>query len=109
MNPTVFSIRYKPPWTDANNLEDLGDALEKELKTKIAEGHVLYDRDITMLAQRKDKNELALQLDDHSIALVQYDKTRKEEREQLRVIKIFRNEEDFWRLKLRNDILGIKD
>lgn len=104
LNPSVFNIRFKPPWTDANNLQDFGNTLEKELKTKISAGHVFYGIDFTILALRNDTNEIALELNDRSIALVQ-----NEVMNDFPVIKIFRNKKDFWRHKLRNDIPGVKD
>lgn len=109
LNPSVFSIRFKPPWTGYLDMEDQGDALEKEIKTIITASHVLSGLDFTILAMRNDINEIALELDDRSIALVQYDKDRKEEIKELQVLQIFRNKEDFWKRKLRKDILGEKD
>lgn len=104
LNPSVFEICFKPPWTDTYDLEDAGVALEKELKPKITAGHVLYNRDFRILGLRNDNNEMALQIDYQSIILVQ-----KDEMKGFPVIQIFRNKEDFWKLKLRNDILGAKN
>lgn len=101
LNPSVFSIRFKPPWT--GYLEDHGDTLEKDLKIKITADHFLYNRDMILLGWRNDTNEIALQLDDRSIALIEKDG------KDFPVINIFSNEENFWRHKLRNDIPGVKD
>lgn len=103
LNPSVFNIRFKPPWTDANDLGRQGDALKKDLQTKITAGHILFSRGFTVLALRNDNNEIVLGLDDGSIALIQ-----KEDKD-LSVIKIFRNKEDFRKLKLRNDIIEVKN
>ena len=94
LNPSVFSIRFKPPWTDVNDLEDRGDAIEKELGLQVTAGHVLYGRNPLLLAVRNDTEELALQLNDKSIALLK----------QGEVVEIFRSKEDFWKLRLKNDI-----
>lgn len=103
LNPSVFSISFKPPWISYLDIDDLGDALEKDLKMKITMGHVLYNRNIMLLGLRNDTDEIAVQLDDRSIALIQ------KEADNVAVIKIFSNEENFWRHKLRNDILNAKD
>jgi hypothetical protein len=103
LNPSVFNIRFKHPWTDADDISDHGVALEKELQAAIPADHILYNRGMILLGLRNDNNEIALELGDGSIALV-----LKEDKD-LQVISIFRNKEDLWKLKLRNDIADGKD
>ncbi|MEQ8474845.1 hypothetical protein [Fulvivirga sp.] len=109
LNDSIFDLEFKDPWWDAFEIKDHGQALEDQLHTEIGQGHPLFGRSFDFLAKRQDTDDVLIELEDKTLAMVHLTWSESTLQGGLPQTKIFKNKKDFWQKQLRQDILDYEN
>ena len=102
-----FDIAYKTPWIEVGKSEKVHDFLLEELDRELHTQHPLYGQKvIEILAKRLDNGELLLKLEKEVLAVVDLTWSHQKETGPLPACTFYANKRQFWKERLRPDILG---
>jgi hypothetical protein len=107
LNCSVFNLKFLDPWESSSQMEDLGDKAKAEIESTLKPSHQLYGQKFDILAQRKDKDELLLELENRALVKVDLNEKAKSDLN-FPTITCYHNEKDFWENCLKNDIINGK-
>lgn len=105
LNDSVFGLNYVSPWFDILETPDVGASLKAELLTELAPEHTLYGWGVELLARREDCDDVLVELDNGHVAVVQLTWKGRPEQGGFPRTELFWDKKDFWRRKMKNDII----
>lgn len=103
LNPSVFNLKFLAPYQEEIE-EEQEQSLLQELALELPEGHFLQGKKLELLAQRMDKDEIVLALEEGSIAVVHLTWTGKTELTAYPTTRVYKNEKAFWQQEMRKVI-----
>lgn len=99
LKPSTFRLQYSGQWIGSFEMENCAE-IERRLFERIGPMPPFYGHHLYLLAHNVYKNEIAVGLENKSIAVVPYPKANLKEKD----IQFFKNKKDFWGRKLRYEI-----
>jgi len=110
LNPSVFSLNFIDPYWDAWDMEDsMIVALIKQLRIEMPKSHVLRNRSFELLAKDQRNDDIILELDDESIAVVHLTWRNGREASGFPSTRIFPSHKAYWKKEMRVEILDYND
>lgn len=104
LNPSVFGLAYLDPWMDVSQLEDMGEALEKELNKEVHKNHFLHKKAIYLQSKRQDNDDILIELADGRYCVVHLTWSGTTEKGDYPKTEIYSDAKDFWIRKMAKDI-----
>lgn len=104
LNESVFALDFIDPWMDCDDLADLGDSLEAELKKELHEHHSMFRADFNIIAKRQDNDEILIKLENGQLAVVHLTWSGKKEEGVNPITKMYRDQRDFWKRAMKEQI-----
>jgi len=109
LNTSVFNLKFTEPYWGAVEIEEEHiQALINELKLELPPNHILYNKNVELIAKKTNNDDIVLELEDNSIAVVHLTWSAKQEAEGFPVAKIYKNRMDFWKNEMVQDIRDFK-
>jgi hypothetical protein len=109
LNPSIFGLKFLEPWCDVLEMIDLGESLFTELINELNPEHKLYGQKIEVLAIRDDNNDILIGFENEQLALVHLTFSGKIEENNYPLTEFYINEKDFWKRKMKKDIMEFKN
>jgi hypothetical protein len=109
LNSSVFGISYLEPWWSTIEMDDNGKFLKDELIKEINPDHLLYNLNIDVIAKRQDNDDILVEMDNGTLALVHLTWSGKPESKNYPRVEYYSSKIDFWKRKLKNDIVEFNE
>ncbi len=110
LNPSIFNLKYiKPYWSAADIDTEHIQTLLSELKLELSPSHILYNKNVELIAKKTNNEDIIVALESGSIAVVHLTWSSKQEADGFPITRMYRNEIDFWNTEMRNDIHKLKE
>jgi len=107
LNHSVFNLEFLEPYFDALYMKDeMIESLIDELKLVLSVDHELHTINYELIARETNTNKLVLELEDDRIAVVHLKEKSQKEANKFPAIRIYKDELDFWKKEMKNDILN---
>ena len=108
LNESIFGLNFLSPWLDVDELDDLGESLLIELYKELPKNHPLHQKKLDILAKREDNDDILVELEDFSLAVVHLTWKGNQEQEGFPLTKFYYNKKYFWEKRLKQDILDFQ-
>lgn len=110
LNQSIFNLKYTEPYWDAIDIdEEHMQTLLSELKLELSPNHILYNKNVELIAKKTNNDDIILALESGSIAVVHLTWSSKQEIDGFPITRVYHNEIDFWNTEMRKDIHELKE
>ena len=105
LNTSVFNLKFMEPYWDALEIEeDHIQTLMNELKLELPPNHILYDKNVALIAKKTNNDDIVLELEDNSIALVHLTWSAKQEATGFPITRIYKDALHFWKNEMVENV-----
>jgi len=84
-------------------------SLMNELKLELSDNHILQNKSVELIARKTNNDDIVLELEDESIAVVHLTWKSKKEDGKYPLTRTYNCKLDFWRNEMKQDILEFKE
>ncbi|MGB0838960.1 MAG: hypothetical protein ACPGXL_02410 [Chitinophagales bacterium] len=104
-----FSLCFRTPYIEGTEIAyEREIAILEKLKLELSEGHPLHLQSLIFLGLRPDTNEIILELDNDSVAVVQHLEQLKKTSKNYPLTRIYKDDATFWQQEMRTVIQEFK-
>ncbi len=105
LNPSVFGLKFiEPYWSRWDMEDDMIEGLTNELHREMPNDHPLKDQTFQLLARDQRNDDIILELDDESIAVIHLTWKQSQEFSGFPLTRMYPSPQAFWEAEMREVI-----
>ncbi|WP_430411355.1 hypothetical protein [Kordia sp.] len=105
LNTSIFELNFIEPYWNATEIEEEHkQTLLTQLQLELPKNHVLYDKNVKLIAKKTTNKDIILKLENDSIAVVHLTWSSKQEADGFPITRMYKDKIDFWKNEMSEDI-----
>jgi len=109
LNSSIFNLEFLDPYRDAMEMEEKEvKSLLDELYLELPNKHPLSGVELELIARKTHNDDIVVELEDQRIAVVHLTWKSKKEMDEFPIVRMFKDNLEFWKLEMKSDVLAFK-